>query len=163
LSNCNNCLQTADIYETLREMPPVALSHHPVDVGQRSEAAILAAFVERGFLVWLPWSVNHRYDMLLDLGDRLLRIQCKTGRLRNGTILFNTRSVRTNRKQVFSRSYVGEIDYFAVYCPDVDDVFLIACEKTGRFGGSLRVDPAVNGQSKRIVWAADHRLERFAP
>jgi PD-(D/E)XK nuclease superfamily protein len=63
-----------------RRMPP--LSTHPVDVGQRSEAAILAAFVERGFEVLLPWGTNHRYDMVLDLGDRFLRVQCKTGRLR---------------------------------------------------------------------------------
>ena len=59
-----------------------SLSNHPVDVGERSEAAILAAFVERGFEVLLPWGTNHRYDMVLDLGERVLRVQCKTGRLR---------------------------------------------------------------------------------
>ena len=101
--------------------------------------------------------------MILDLGDGVLRIQCKTGRLRNGAVLFNTRSVRCNRKGIFTRSYVGEIDYFAVYCPELDEVFVISCEETGLTGGSLRVKPTVNRQNKGILWAADYALERFDP
>jgi hypothetical protein len=69
---------------------------HPVDVGQRSETAILAEFVKRRFVVWLPWGVNSRCDMLLDTGDRLFRIQCKTGRLRKGSVHFRAQSVRCN-------------------------------------------------------------------
>jgi PD-(D/E)XK endonuclease len=41
---------------------PETLSRHPVDVGQRSEAAILAALVKRGHRVLLPYGTNHRYD-----------------------------------------------------------------------------------------------------
>ena len=40
---------------------------HPVDVGQRSEAAILAALVHCGFHVLLPFGVNQRYDLVIDL------------------------------------------------------------------------------------------------
>jgi hypothetical protein len=138
-------------------------SGHPVEVGERSEAVILAAFVERGFEVLLPWGTNHRYDMVLDLGDRFLRVQCKTGRIKNGAVLFSARSVRCNTKRNLTREYVGEIDYFAVYCPANGGVYLVACDETTRTEVMLRIEPAANNQSKRIRWAADYHLARFAP
>jgi hypothetical protein len=139
------------------------LSKHPVDVGQRSEAAILAAFIDRGFLIWLPWGINSRADMLLEVPGKLLRIQCKTGRLRNGTVMFKARSVRANMNGVFSRTYIGEIDYFAVYCPQNRRIFVVPCEDTTRNDVALRLEPTANCQNKRMRWAADYALERFSP
>ena len=138
-------------------------SGHPVDVGQRSETAILAAFVERGFDVLLPWGTNRRYDMVLDLGDRFVRVQCKTGRIKNGAVLFSAKSVRCNTKRNLTREYVGEIDYFAVYCPARRAVYLVACDETTRTEVMLRIEPTANNQTKRIRWAADHELARFEP
>jgi hypothetical protein len=142
---------------------PRALSTHPVDIGLRSETAILAAFVDRGFEVWVPWGVNHRYDMLLDVRGRLLRVQCKTGRLRSGAVLFSARSVRCNTKQIITRDYVGEVDFFAVYCPETSGIYVVPCDETTRSTIALRLEPTANCQSKRIRWAADYALERFSP
>ena len=139
------------------------VSTHPVDVGQRSEAAILAAFVERGFEVLLPWGTNHRYDMVLDLGDRFVRVQCKTGRLRNGTIEFRPQSVRSNTRGTRVRSYIGEVEYFAVYCGSTRSVYVVPCDDTTRGHTTLRLTPAANNQSKRIRWAADYELASFDP
>jgi hypothetical protein len=144
-------------------MPPPAVSNHPVDVGQRSETAILAALEARGYLVWLPWGVNHRFDMIVEAGDRLLRIQCKTGRLRNGAVHFRAQSVRCNTKHVVIRNYIGEVDYFAVYCPDTGGVYIVPCDETTRSEVTLRLHPAANQQTKGIRWAADYALDRFAP
>ena len=145
-------------------MEPVRrLSNHPVDVGQCSETQILAAFVERKFFVWLPWGVNHRADMILDFGDRLLRIQCKTGRLRDGTVQFRPQSVRCNTKQIITRNYIGEVDYFAVYCPETRDVYMVPCDETTRGHTTLRIRPTANGQDKRVRWAADYALDQFNP
>jgi hypothetical protein len=138
-------------------------SAHPVDIGQRSEAAILAAFIERGFEVLLPWGTNHRYDMVLDLGDRFLRIQCKTGRLKNGAVEFSARSIRSNTITTLMRSYVGEIDYFAVYCPANRGIYVVPCDETTRNNVYLRIDAATNNQHKRIRWAAGYELARFEP
>jgi hypothetical protein len=142
---------------------PRPLSNHPVDVGLRSETAILAAFVDRGFEVWVPWGTNHRCDMLLDVDGRLLRIQCKTGRLRNGSIVFRPQSVQCNTKQIVTRNYIGQVDYFAVYCPATSGVYMVPCDETTRGHTSLRLRPTANGQTKGIRWAADHAFERFVP
>jgi hypothetical protein len=58
-------------------------SNHPVDVGQRSEAAVLAAFVKHGYRVLTPFGVNHRYDwgrhwLASDRGNRERAISADT-------------------------------------------------------------------------------------
>jgi hypothetical protein len=134
-------------------------SSHPVDVGQRSEAAVLAAFVKHGYRVLTPFGVNHRYDFALDMGDRFLRVQCKTGRLRDGAILYNTHSVQSNTRRARQRCYTGEIDVFAVFCPDTDRVYVVSLdEEATHTHATLRVDPPANGQSRRIRWAKDYEL-----
>jgi hypothetical protein len=42
-------------------------STHPVDVGLRTEAVILAELLRRGYQVLVPFGVNQRYDLVIDL------------------------------------------------------------------------------------------------
>ena len=134
------------------------LSSHPVDVGQRTEAVILAELVKRGHRVLVPFGTNHRYDLVLDMGDRFIRVQCKTGRLRNGAVCFKTASSQANTLRAFTRSYDGEADLFLVYSPDTDRVYAVSVDEAASSEGKLRVAPTANGQAKGIRWAADHEL-----
>ena len=139
-------------------LPPAEITNHPVDVGQRSEAAIISAFAQRGYRVLVPFGHNHRYDLVLDLGDRFLRVQCKTGRYRRGGIDFNTVSTRSNMTEVLRRGYRGEIDAFAVFCPQNGRIYAVPVEDTPRGIATLRIEPPANGQSKRVRWAKDYEL-----
>jgi hypothetical protein len=47
-----------------------------------AEAAITAAAIELGLVVLRPFPEGRRYDLVIDNGARLLRVQCKRGRLR---------------------------------------------------------------------------------
>lgn len=138
--------------------PPRDGSRHPVDVGQCSEAVILAELVSRGYMVLTPFGVNHRYDLVIDCGDRFIRAQCKTGGLRQGVIKFRTRSVRSNTKKAIVRGYEGEIDIFLVFCPDTGKVYVVPIEEATRAQGSLRVEPTSNGQESGVRWAEDFAL-----
>jgi hypothetical protein len=91
------------------------------------------------------------------------RIQCKTGRLRNGAVQFSAQSVRCNTKQIITRNYIGDVDYLAVYCPDTRGVYIVPCDETTRTEVTLRLQAAANQRNKRIRWAADYSLERFDP
>jgi hypothetical protein len=138
---------------------PPTPTNHPVDVGQRSEARILAELVERGYRVLVPFGVNHRYDFVIDNSDEFLRVQCKTGRLRDGAVHFRTRSIRSNTKQTLTRGYIGEADVFLVYCPENKRVYAVAVDEASRGGHmSLRVGAARNRQSRRIHWAHEYEL-----
>jgi len=48
----------------------------------------MLALREAGFAVLVPFGENTRYDLVIDDGERLARVQCKTGRLRSGAIVF---------------------------------------------------------------------------
>jgi hypothetical protein len=56
------------------------------------------------------------------------------------------------------RSYVGEVDFFAVYCPENAGVYLIPVDDVSPNINYLRVDPSRNNQSKRVRWARDYEL-----
>ena len=57
------------------------------DKGAIAETAITAVAVELGVFVLRPLQEGRRYDLMFDLdGRRLLRVQCKWGRL-NGDIV----------------------------------------------------------------------------
>jgi hypothetical protein len=133
-------------------------SEHPVDVGQRTEAVILDELVKRGYRVLLPFGVNHRYDLVLDLDGRFLRVQCKTGRVRRGCVQFNARSIRSTTKRVHTRTYAGEIDLFAVYCPANGRVYAVPIDDATLSDCSLRLVPTRNGQAEGVRWAADYEL-----
>ena len=139
-------------------LPIVSISSHPVDVGQRSEAVILGELVKRGYRVLVPFGVNHRYDLVVDLSDRFLTCQCKTGRLRQGSVVFHSNSVRSNTRHAVIRDYRGQVDLFLVYCPDTEEVYVMDVAEAGTSEVRLRVAPTRNGQHARVRWARDHAL-----
>lgn len=134
------------------------LTDHPVDIGHRTEAAILARLVERGYHVLLPFGVNQRYDLVIESERRFLKVQCKTGRLRNGAIRFKSVSVQSNTCDTRERDYSGEVDLFVIYCPENARVYLIPDDELSPNINYLRVDPARNNQVKGIRWARDYEL-----
>jgi hypothetical protein len=143
---------------TGNRLQPPDSSSHPVDVGLRTEAAILAELVRRGYQVLVPFGTNQRYDLVLDMKGKFVRAQCKTGRLRNGTVAFSTTSVRSNTRQTFFRGYSGEVELFLVYCPETDGIYAVPVDEAPAGHAYLRVKPARNGQEERIRWARDYEL-----
>jgi hypothetical protein len=139
-------------------LPKPKLTNHPVDVGLRTEAAILSELVRRGYSVLLPFGVNQRYDLVLVLGGKYVRAQCKTGRLRNGVVIFSTKSVQCNTKRSVVRDYDGGADVFLVYCPDIGGVYCVPVEDAPTGYMYLRVKPTLNGQEHGVRWVANYEL-----
>lgn len=106
----------------------------------------------------MPFGVNHRYDLVLDTDQGFLRVQCKTGKLRKGCVIFSTRSVRANQTGHYFRDYHGEIDMFAVYCEAINRLYAVPIEVAPLGTCSLRVSPTVNNQQQNIRWAADFEV-----
>jgi hypothetical protein len=138
--------------------PARAPTSHPADVGLRSETAILATLVRLGYDVLVPHGSNHRYDFVVDAGSAFLRVQCKTGVERADTIVFRSQSVRSNTRETCRRLYIGEVDFFAVYSPVSDGVFMVPCDETTRGHTTLRLHATANNQTRGIRWAADYLL-----
>ena len=129
-----------------------------MDVGQRTEATVIARLVAAGHAVLLPWGPNQRYDIVVDWEGRFYKVQIKTARFERGAIVFATRSTRINSTRVFSRGYRGEVDLFVVYSAHTDKIYAVPPEDVGEAAGTLRVDPAANNQARGVHWAADYEL-----
>jgi hypothetical protein len=138
---------------------------HPKAVGDRSTLAVMLALHAAGYGVFLPFGENTRCDLVVDDGARLARVQCKTGRLRQGAVRFATAStyLHHSNPRTGRRHYQGEIDYFAIHCPDTGAVYLVPIEDVpARVKAALRVDSARNGQQRRIRLAAPYEIGRVA-
>jgi hypothetical protein len=134
---------------------------HPKDIGDRSTLAVMLALCAHGFEVLVPFGENTRYDLVIDDGTRLARVQCKTGRLRAGAVRFSACSAYGHHRNPAAsrRSYAGQIDYFAVYCPETGGAYLIPiADMAVKVQGALRVDPTRKGQKRRIRLASDYEL-----
>ncbi|MBV9848389.1 MAG: hypothetical protein JO250_01755 [Armatimonadetes bacterium] len=128
-------------------------------IGNISEAVIMAAFAKAGYLVSKPFGNAHPYDLIVDDGTRLLRVQCKTARQVRGTITFSTKSNNGRwYRRGANRGYAGKADLFAAYCPNTDKVYVASAVDAKPGSISLRLTPTANNQSKKIRWAHEYEL-----
>jgi hypothetical protein len=143
---------------TLRRGREPPLSSHPVDVGLRTEATITAELLRRGFRVLTPCGANQRYDLVIDLDGEFVRVQCKTGRLRQGVVYFSTQSTQSNTRRCLLRGYRGDVELFVVHCPLNGRFYAVPVDEAPAGRMSLRIRPSMNGQARRVRWAADYEL-----
>jgi len=136
---------------------------HPKAVGDVTCAVVLSRLLEVFDAVLIPFGENQRYDLVVETEGSFSRVQCKTGRLRKGVIRFPCCSINyehpTPRRGFYSRDYRGSADFFGVYCPETESVYLVPVRKVGRREGFLRVAPTKNNQSERIRWAREFELK----
>ncbi len=129
-------------------------------IGEISRWQIVAALTRRGKQLLLPVGDHLRYDLAIDDEGTFLRVQCKTGRLRNGVVRFLTCSIdsRNRNGKTICRGYRGEAELFGVYCPDNGKCYLVPVETVPTLKAFLRIDPPRNGQKTRILWAEDYEV-----
>ena len=130
------------------------------DIGNVSEAHVLAAYINAGFSVSVPFGNGCAYDLVVDTGKRLVKVQVKTGWQRLGCMNFKgQRRVRDANYNGMRRYQAGEVDFFAVYFPPTTSIYVVPFEVMGAYG-CLRITPVLNGQRKYVRWAADFTWER---
>jgi PD-(D/E)XK endonuclease len=128
--------------------------------GNVSESAALNAFSKAGFVISLPFGNGAPYDLIVDTGERLLKVQVKTGRLRGGCVLFPAQRIYGQHGTKRHKYDEGEIDLFAVYCQENDAVYLVPT--LGALAeGRLRVSSTKNNQQQHVRWAEDFEFETF--
>lgn len=128
----------------------------PSEVGERAEAAVLAALAAAGKQVLIPFG-QHRFDFAYEDDGRLVKVQCKTGVPRKGVIHFLTCSVSRHGER---RDYRDDVDLFAVYCHERCEVYIVPVEDVPSRAAHLRLEPARNGQKAGIREAEQYLLSR---
>jgi hypothetical protein len=124
--------------------------------GNTTEAAVLSALVEQDLAVLVPFGEGHPYDLVVHLrANSFLRIQCKTARVQNGCLLFNSRSTDHGRGE---GTYLGLADLFGVYCPTTGAVYLVPVHEVPTSVVYLRLEPTRNNQQRGIRFAANYEI-----
>lgn len=127
------------------------------EVGDTAVAGVLASLLKKGNVILLPFGDSQRYDLVIENNGEFFRIQCKNGRVRNGCIRFNTSSTEWyggHRR----KNYKGQVDYFGIYCPELDKTYLVPVEHIGETQGILRITPPKNNQTKFVRWCKDYEM-----
>lgn len=80
--------------------------------GNITELTCLIGFMSMGFDCSIPYGDNSKYDIIVDVGDELLRVQCKSSSnpIKNGirdldAFHFSTVTQTTNTKETVRRRY----------------------------------------------------------
>jgi hypothetical protein len=125
--------------------------------GAIAEVCIAAAAVKLGIEVYRPVAEGGRYDMIFDLGGRLLRVQCKWASRRRECLVVSCESARRCADGFIRRRYSAEeVDTIAAYSLELDRCFLIPITRVeNRPAIALRLTPCRNNQRRRINWADD--------
>lgn len=140
------------------------MTRHTKAIGDRTEAHVFVALFETFETVLVPWGENQRHDLVVeDECHDLHRIQAKTGRLRDGVVRFNTCSSTYHHPanqgtKHYNHDYRGDAEYFAVYCPGTEAVYLVPVDEVGTREACLRVEPTRNGQRRGIRFAGDYQI-----
>ena len=128
------------------------------ELGNHSESIVLGAYLKEGFTVSIPIGSGASYDLLVDTGSNIYKIQVKTAWVSRGVLKYKCLRRQSNIKS--QRPYTeNEVDYLAVYCPATDSLYGIPIKNQLGIGW-LRIAPVKNGQAKRIRRASDFTWEK---
>jgi hypothetical protein len=128
--------------------------------GNAAEARVLAELITRGFDVLVPFGSGQPSDLAVDVGDRLLKVQCKTVWLaaNESCFIFNCRTTDHGRGR---QPYHGLADLFAVFLPPRDSVYLAPLDGVAAHKGRLRLVPPRNNQRRGVRFAAEFEIDRW--
>lgn len=110
--------------------------------------------------VLIPASDNEPYDLVVEIDGSFHAVQCKTGYGDDpGVVRFETRSTRVTATGYERTSYVGRVEYVAVYNPVLDVVYLVDVDSAPVGTMTIRWAETGNNQRTRINWHADFLLD----
>ncbi|SEW11075.1 group I intron-associated PD-(D/E)XK endonuclease [Halobacterium jilantaiense] len=125
--------------------------------GDETEARILTELVASGYSVSVPFGDNDKYDLIVDDGGTLHRVQCKTAwENKNDTIRFNTHSQTTREGSYHEQTYEEAVDAFVVRYPKTDTLYWIDIDDATEQKMELRFSAEIDHPS--INWAVDYEF-----
>lgn len=130
--------------------------------GKITELQVATAFTERGYQVSLPLVPDSRYDMIVDIHGKLIRLQVKTCKAKedNAYIEFATSTSHTNTQGTINHSYTDkEIDYFATFYEN--QCYIIAVNECGARAQRLRIKPPLNGNQRGTKMISNYTIDKF--
>ncbi len=127
--------------------------------GSFAEIAVIKEFIKYDFKVALPYGDNSSYDLIVEDGSaKLYKIQVKSCQsVIDGVCKFKTGKNRNNNTQNFRISYQNnEVDIFALYCLELDEIYLVPFNEAGIDNTSIHIENPKNNIKCNIKFREDY-------
>lgn len=126
--------------------------------GALTELQVMTYLFGLGYQVSIPYGDNARYDFILDINNKLYKIQVKSARLENeGVYKIDCSRMRVNRNRNIRKHYTNEeVDFFATM---INGKCYLIPQSEVSDSKRLRFLPPKNGQIKGITFAKDYEAE----
>jgi hypothetical protein len=129
------------------------------DIGNEAEGIVLGHYIKAGLRVCIPFGTGAPYDLAVDTGTRIVKVQVKTATYENGCVQCKTRQRNAGDHRTTRRYEKNEVDYFVIYCPRLDELYGMSFADA-KINASLRIEPTGNRQEKYIRWANSYSWEK---
>ena len=133
--------------------------------GMITELECIKAFIDLGYHCSIPYGDCARYDVVVDIDNKLYRVQCKTSRWSTDTVKekvafeISTRTTTTNTKKTIRKTYLeDEIDFFYT-CFNGESYLIPIAEISGKTSFRIRYEYPSNNQKQGIHLASDYELK----
>lgn len=127
--------------------------------GNITELETMLAFIRLGYNVLTPYGDCERYDYVVDVNNKFIRVQSKTSSTDDdgSSFKFSGRSCHRKDGRIVHHQYTNkEIDYFVTSFNG--QCYLIPVDECGA-EKRLRLLPSKNNQTRGVNWAKDYILE----
>lgn len=137
-----------------------------VGVGDIGEMVAITKFTKEGFVVSKPLSNVARYDFIVEIQNKLYRVQVKATEYtkdEGAKMNFSTKTTNYEKGHWKNKRYsLEEVDLFFLYCLENDWSGLFIPKDLEEIPStiSLRLTPSKNNQVKGINFAKDYEFDK---
>lgn len=127
--------------------------------GDVNELQCILDFQKRGYYCSIPFSGSCRYDLVVDINDKLYKIQCKSSTYseNEGVLKMSATRSTTNTQKTVRYSYSeNEVDYFYTSWKDYGFLIPIQEVSTEKY---LRTVPPKQGIQSAMSIASDYLID----
>ena len=135
--------------------------HEKKTIGDLSVVRVITRLTELQWNVGILITEHARYDLLAEKNGKMIRVQVKTGKLRNGGVRTQLRSIWSDKNGCHVRTrQAGDYDVLAIHCPQTGDVYFLREECLGSNGSevNLKLSEPKNNQIKKVHLANNYLL-----
>ena len=120
--------------------------------GDIAEYKVVAELLERGHTVLMPCGDRLPYDIGVDCGGRLVRIQVRRAwevKTSKGSYIVDVRRSQTNRSTyTHTKHAIDSYDFLVAWIPELNLFYVIPSEVADTFGGGITLTEDTKKQRK---------------
>lgn len=131
--------------------------------GELVEQIVITELMKLGVVVSKPVGDNQPYDLVVELSDKLYKVQVRTAWIRknSSTLKVAFQSARLNTKGMTRTSNKDKVDYYITYSFETNKCYILKCDSLENINSvCLQLNDEFNNGG-RLKFASDYLLDTF--